>query len=358
MRITPQLKEIAMRDEQHPENIIPLSDAPPLRVAVAGGGSWGTALAHVLAARGHEVRLILRDVAVAEAVNTRHENPRYLPGRTLHPKVTASTAPSDMTGRDLTVLAVPCQQLRAFLSAHEYFFSQGAVLVNAAKGLETGSLTTVQQMVAEVLGHKQPRYAILSGPSFAAEVMDEQPTAVVLGCADEQVGAWLRSVFSTRWFRCYSSTDVVGVELGGALKNIMAIAAGVCDGLGFGHNARAALMTRGLAEISRIGVASGARAMTFMGLSGLGDLTLTCTGDLSRNRQVGLRLGRGESLDDIVRSLGMVAEGVKTAGAVHALAARLGVSAPITAAMHAVLQEGKEPGVAVTELMTRTLKEE
>lgn len=347
-----------MRDKKYPESNTARQGASALRVAVAGGGSWGTALAHVLAVRGHEVRLILRDGAIAEAVNTRHENPRYLPGRALHHAVTASSSVDDMTGRDLIVLAVPCQQLRAFLTANEQAFSEGAVLVNAAKGLETGTLTTVQQMVSEVLGHKHPRYAILSGPSFAAEVMDEQPTAVVLGCADEQVGAWLRSVFSTRWFRCYSSTDVVGVELGGALKNIMAIAAGVCDGLGFGHNARAALMTRGLAEISRIGVASGARAMTFMGLSGLGDLTLTCTGDLSRNRQVGLRLGQGESLENIVRSLGMVAEGVKTAGAVHALAARLGVSAPITAAMYAVLQEGKEPGVAVTELMTRTLKEE
>lgn len=333
-------------------------DAACLRVAVAGGGSWGTALAHVLAVRGHEVRLILRDNAVADAVNECHENPRYLPGRTLHSSVTASTKPADMAGRDLVVLAVPCQQVRDFLITSGDVLSQGAVLVNAAKGLEIGSLSTVAQVVDEVLAHKKPHYAILSGPSFAEEVLDEQPTAVVLGCADEQVGAWLRTVFSSRWFRCYSSTDVTGVELGGALKNVMAIAAGVCDGLGFGHNARAALMTRGLAEISRIGVASGARAMTFMGLSGLGDLTLTCTGDLSRNRQVGLRLGQGESLEDIVRSLGMVAEGVKTAEAVHALAARLGVSAPITAAMHVILREGKCPRAAVTELMTRTLKEE
>ena len=345
-----------MREANSPEMVSPA--VPCLRVAVAGGGSWGTALAHVLAVRGHTVRLVLRDASVAEAVNTRHENPRYLPGRLLHAGVTASTQAGDMAECDLVLLTVPCQQVRAFLTASRDFFAPGVVLVNAAKGLETGSLTTVAQVVDEVLGDKNPRYAILSGPSFAAEVMDGQPTAVVLGCADEQVGAWLRGIFSTRWFRCYSSTDVAGVELGGALKNIMAIAAGVCDGLGFGHNARAALMTRGLAEISRIGVACGARAMTFMGLSGLGDLTLTCTGDLSRNRQVGLRLGRGESLDDIVHSLGMVAEGVKTAEAVHALAGRLGVSAPITAAMHAILQEGKDPGAAVTELMTRTLKEE
>ena len=330
----------------------------PLRVAVAGGGSWGTALAHVLAVRGHSVRLILRDAAVAEAVNTRHENPRYLPGRMLHARVTASTLLQDLGGRDVLVLAVPCQQVRYFLLEAQPFLADGAVLVNAAKGLEIGARLTVGQIVGQVLGHKAPRYAILSGPSFAAEVLDEKPTAVVLGCAAEDLGAHLREVFSTRWFRCYSSTDVMGVELGGALKNVMAIAAGICDGLDFGHNTRAALMTRGLAEMSRLGVACGARAMTFMGLSGLGDLTLTCTGDLSRNRQVGLRLGQGESLEHIVHSLGMVAEGVKTAQAVHALALESHVSAPITAAMHAILHEGKCVREAVTELMTRTLKEE
>lgn len=329
-----------------------------LRIAVAGGGSWGTALAHLLAVGGHEVRLVLRDAAVAEAVNTRQENPRYLPGRELHRAVRAGTNPALLAGRDLVVLAVPCQQVRSFLEQARPHLGAGAVLVNAAKGLETGRLETVGQVAEAVLKGLSPRYAVLSGPSFAAEVLDRQPTAVVLGCADEALGGRLRAVFSTDWFRCYSCTDVIGVELGGALKNVMAIAAGLCDGLGFGHNARAALITRGLAEMSRLGVARGARAMTFMGLSGLGDLTLTCTGDLSRNRQVGLRLGRGETLDDITASLGMVAEGVKTTQAVCALAGQLGVSAPITAAVHDILYRGKAPRAAVTELMTRALKEE
>ncbi len=329
-----------------------------LRVVVAGGGSWGTALAHLLAVGGHEVRLVLRDAAVADAVNTRHENPRYLPGRRLHPAVRAGTDLAALAETDLVVLAVPCQQARSFLERAKSRLAPGTVLVSAAKGLETTRLETVGQVTQAVLEGLKPRYAVLSGPSFAAEVMDRQPTAVVLGCADETLGASLREAFSTEWFRCYSCTDVVGVELGGALKNVMAIAAGLCDGLGFGHNARAALMTRGLAEMSRLGVARGAQARTFMGLSGLGDLTLTCTGDLSRNRQVGLRLGRGEVLEDITASLGMVAEGVKTTEAVYALAGKLGVSAPITEAVHAILYHRKPPRAAVTELMTRALKEE
>ena len=329
-----------------------------LRVTVAGGGSWGTALAHVLASRGHDVRLLLRDAAVAEAIRTRGENPRYLPGRALHPGIAAHTELDALAGRDILVLAVPCQQARAFLRAARAHLARGCILVNAAKGVETARGTTLGQAVAEELADLAPRYAILSGPSFAAEVLDGHPTAVVLGCAEEALGAQLRECFSTASFRCYSSTDVLGVELGGALKNVMAIAAGVCDGLDFGHNARAALITRGLAEISRIGVACGARPLTFMGLSGLGDLTLTCTGDLSRNRQVGLRLGAGESLAHIVASLGMVAEGVKTTEAVHALAARLGVAAPITDAMFEILHHGRDPRAVVVELMTRALKEE
>lgn len=331
---------------------------PHLKVTVAGGGSWGTALAHVLAGNGHDVRLWLRDAAVAEAIRTRRENPRYLPGRALHGGIEPRTDMEALRHQDVIVLAVPCQQVRAFLREAGPHLGPRCILVNAAKGLETGGCTTVGAVVAEELTTLRPRYAVLSGPSFAAEVLDGQPTAVVLGCAEEALGAELRAYFSTASFRCYSSVDVLGVELGGALKNVMAIAAGVCDGLGFGHNARAALMTRGLAEISRLGVACGARALTFMGLSGLGDLTLTCTGDLSRNRQVGLRLGRGESLDHIVRSLGMVAEGVKTTEAVKALAASLKVAAPISLAMFDILRHGRDPRAAVVDLMTRALKEE
>lgn len=329
-----------------------------LRTAVAGGGSWGTALSHVLAAAGHETTLVLRDETVARAVNERHENPRYLPGKALHPKVTATTDLQALQACDVVVLAVPCQHQRSWLKSAGAFLSPETVIVNASKGLENGSCLTMSRVLQEELPELAARYAVLSGPSFAAEVMDAQPTAVVLGCRDETLGSMLRSLFSTPFFRCYSSTDVTGVETGGALKNVMAIAAGVCTGLGFGSNASAALITRGLAELSRLGVAMGARPLTFMGLSGLGDLVLTCTGGLSRNRQVGERLGRGESLEAIVSSLGMVAEGVKTAGAARQLAARFGIEAPVTEAVCRILYEGTGPETAVRDLMDRPLKEE
>lgn len=324
---------------------------------VAGGGSWGTALAHLLAAHGHDVTLWLRDARVAEAINLRHENPRYLAGLLLHPALKASTNPSVLKA-PCVVLAIPCQQLRVWLREHLPFLHPEPVLINAAKGLEIATLATPSRMVAEEIPAGRAHYAMLSGPSFAAEVLRGQPTAVVLASHDEALGCRLREAIAGPLFRCYSSTDVVGVEMGGALKNIMAIAAGICDGLGLGHNSRAALITRGLAEMSRLGMACGAQERTFMGLSGLGDLTLTCTGDLSRNRQVGLRLGRGESLDAITTSLGMVAEGVKTTAAVHMLAQRLGVEAPITAAVHSVLYENTSPAQAAASLMTRALRTE
>ena len=329
-----------------------------LRAAVAGGGSWGTALAHVLATAGHDTTLVLRDETVARAINERHENPRYLPEKKLNPEVKASVSPECLEDVDILVLAVPCQHQRSWLQAALPRLPEGCVIVNASKGLENGTCLTMSRVVSEELSSLFPRYAVLSGPSFAAEVMDGQPTAVVLGCGDDTLGARLREVFSTPFFRCYSSSDVIGVETGGALKNVMAIAAGICDGLGFGSNARAALITRGLAELSRLGTAMGAKPLTFMGLSGLGDLVLTCTGGLSRNRQVGLRLGRGEKLDDIVSSLGMVAEGVKTAEAAALLAARLHVSVPVTEAMCRVLHDHADPADAVRDLMERPLREE
>lgn len=336
-----------------------MSERTSLHAAVAGGGSWGTALAHVLASAGHSVTIVLRDEATARAINERHENPRYLPGRPLHPGVKASVAPDALETCDLLVLAVPCQHQRAWLRGFGARLKPGQIIVNASKGFEAESCLPMSRVIREELGEEAARrYAVLSGPSFAAEVMDEHPTAVVLGCADETLGSRLRALFSTPFFRCYSSTDIIGVEAGGALKNVMAIAAGVCDGLGFGSNARAALVTRGLAELARIGTAMGARPLTFMGLSGLGDLTLTCTGALSRNRQVGLRLGQGETLEHIVGTLGMVAEGVKTAQAALQLAERFGTEAPITETVCRILYRSASPREAVSELMTRELKEE
>ncbi len=325
-------------------------------ICVAGGGSWGTALAHHLTTCGLPTTLWLRDEAAALAINREHRNPRYVSSFDLHPALRATSDPAAL-GAPLVVLAVPCQQLRGWLTRHADFFHERPVFVDASKGLEVGTLASPGRMVAETVGERA-RYAALSGPSFAAEVLRGLPTAVVLACADEALGASLRDAFSGPNFRCYSSTDVIGVELGGALKNVVAIAAGMCDGLGFGHNSRAALIARGLAEISRIGEACGARPSTFMGLSGLGDLTLTCTGDLSRNRQVGLRLGRGESLEAIAGDLGMVAEGVATADAACALARRLGVEAPIAEAVRAIVREGRSPAEEVRRLMTRGLREE
>lgn len=328
-----------------------------IRFCVAGGGSWGTALAHLLAGLGYDVRLWLRDADAARRINETHENARYLPGLPLHPALRAETDPDALSATYL-VLTIPTQQLRGWLEAHRRHLNASPVLINAAKGLEVGTLATPSRIVAETLTGTPFRFAALSGPSFAAEVMRGLPTAVVLAGKEAELVRRLRDLLSGPRFRCYSSADVTGVEMGGALKNIMAIAAGVSDGLHFGHNTRAALITRGLAEMSRIGMACGAKERTFMGLSGLGDLTLTCTGDLSRNRQVGLRLGRGEALEAITAGLGMVAEGVKTTLAVHDLAASLGVEAPITDAVHSILFSGERPADAVTRLMTRTLREE
>ena len=328
-----------------------------ISICVAGGGSWGTALGHLLARGGHHVCLWMRNASVVRAVNEKHENPRYLPGLSLDERLVATTDPAALD-RPLVVLAVPCQQLRGWLTEHARHFQPRAILVNAAKGIETGSLATCSEMTSQTLGRLNPRYAVLSGPSFAADVLRDLPTAVVMAAYDEALGCYLRDIFSGPVFRCYSSTDVMGVEMGGALKNVMAIAAGTCDGLGLGANSRAALITRGLAEMSRLGVARGAQAHTFMGLSGLGDLTLTCTDDLSRNRQVGLRLGRGEKLDHITQSLGMVAEGVKTTAAIYDMAKKLGVDAPLTNAVHSILYEGQSPQAALRDLMARTLREE
>ncbi len=334
-------------------------------IAVLGGGSWGTALAHLLAHAGHSVTLLVRDAEQAASINERHENLRYLRGIPLHPEIRAVAGETGgveqaavLSGVSLLVLSVPCQAMRGTLRKLAGVVPPDCVLVNTAKGIEVSELVTVEQMVHEELPGFMERYAVLSGPSFALEVAACKPTAVVLGCRNEALGARLRELFATPWFRAYSSTDVAGVELGGAVKNVIAIAAGLSDGLGFGLNARAALVTRGLAETSRLGVALGARASTFMGLSGLGDLMLTCSGDLSRNRQVGLRLGAGETLEAIAASMHMVAEGVKTTQAVHRLARELDEDMPVTRAMYGVLYEHIPPREAVQTLMGRQLKEE
>ncbi len=329
-----------------------------LQIAVVGGGSWGTAVAQTLSEKGHKISLILRDKNLVDEINSKHENTRYLANYKLNSDIYATTDLSLLSRVNIIVLAVPTQNLRAFLHSAKDYFNPNAIVVNTAKGFEVQSGQTIQYVVNDVLGCKTPRYAVLSGPSFAAEVMKKNPTVVVLACAVREIGEDLRDAFSSDNFRCYSSEDVMGVEVGGALKNIIAIAAGIVDGLGFGSNTRAALVTRALAEMSRIGVSLGGRATTFMGLSGLGDLMLTCTGDLSRNRQVGLRLGAGESLENILDTLGMVAEGVKTTEAVYYMTKELNVNSPIIHAVYDVLYNKSDPRQAVLELMRRDLKHE
>lgn len=327
-----------------------------MQAAVLGAGSWGTALAHVLALGGEATVLWGRDRALMEEMAQCRENRRYLPGWSMAAAVrpTADMAAA-LHDAALVVLAIPCQRLAEFLREHATLFPEGAVVVCASKGVEQGSLRTMGQVVAAELGARR-RYAVLSGPSFAAGVMAGQPTAVVLGCADTSLGEGIQKRFSSALFRVYGTLDVLGVELAGALKNVMAIAAGLADGLGFGANARAALITRGLAEMARLGEAMGARAQTFMGLAGLGDLVLTCTGDESRNRRVGLAVGRGQTLEAALTQVGGTAEGVWTTQAVWTLAQRLGVEMPICEQVHAVLFSGKSPADAVEALMRRPLR--
>lgn len=331
-----------------------------MKIAVIGGGAWGTALANNWAGKdGCEVSLWVREPEVLTAINERHENETYLPGTALDPRLRATTDMAEaMSGVAFCVFVVPSQFFRASLREFKPHLPESPVIVCANKGVELGTLATMSEIVAEELAGVNPRFAMLSGPSFAKEVAAGVPTAVALGCEDETLGEQLREALSTEVFRVYSNPDFRGVELGGALKNIIAIAVGCVDGLEFGHNARAALITRGLAEMSRLGEALGANAATFQGLAGMGDLVLTCTGDLSRNRQVGLALGRGKTLDDILKDMKAVAEGVKTTESVHHLAAKLGVPMPITDQLYAILYENKPPREAVRELMTRELKAE
>jgi glycerol-3-phosphate dehydrogenase (NAD(P)+) len=327
-------------------------------VAILGAGSWGTALAVHIARAGRDVRLWARGSALVEAIATTRRNPRYLTDVPLPDTVHVTTAmDAALREVDVVVIAVPTHGVRVVMRAAAPLLARGAVLVSAAKGLETQSLQRMSQVVAAETGDRHP-VVVLSGPSFAAEVAHELPTAVLAASADGAAAEAVQEQFRGRSFRIYVSDDVPGVEIGGALKNVIAIAAGCVEGLGLGHNALAALITRGLAEISRLACAEGGKRETLAGLSGLGDLVLTCTGDLSRNRRVGIELGRGRSLIDILRDIRMVAEGVRTTGAALALGERHGVELPIAAQMAAVLEGRSSPMVAVESLMGRRQRPE
>jgi len=328
-----------------------------MTVAVIGGGSWGTALASHLVRSDQDAALWVREPELARHVNDRHESPVYLPGIVLPTGLRATCDLEEVVrGADLALIVIPSEFCRAVYRRLSPVLAPAVTLVSATKGLETESLLRMSEVAAQECPGRQ--LAVLSGPSFALEVAREQPTAVVVASTDLALAERIQRRVSSRTFRAYSSEDVVGVELAGALKNVIAIAAGILDGLGYGHNTAAALVTRGLAEIARLAVAAGSRPDTLAGLAGLGDLVLTCTGALSRNRRLGQALGRGQTLTQALAGSSMVVEGVRTTLAGCSLAARTGVEMPIVQQMKAVLYDGKPPAEAVDELMLRSLKRE
>lgn len=328
-----------------------------MRCAVVGGGAWGTALANLLARNGHDVMIWAREPDVVASINERHVNARFLEGHALEPSLRATDDLGlAVSGATLVTLAPPSHALRAVLRSVEDSVRSDAVLAVASKGLEPDTLLVMTDVVRAEF--PEGLVVALSGPSFASEVAQRHPTAVVAASADAEAAAAVQRAFSSAEFRVYSHHDVLGVELGGALKNVMAVAAGISDGLGLGYNSRAALITRGLAEMTRLGVASGAEAATFAGLAGLGDLVLTCTGPISRNHAVGERIGGGATLAEALAGRDTVAEGVVNARNALALSRRVGVEMPIIEAVHRVLFEDIPPREAMAALMTRELRTE
>jgi glycerol-3-phosphate dehydrogenase (NAD(P)+) len=327
-------------------------------MTVLGAGSWGTALAVHLARAGRPVRLWARDERLVEEMRSGRTNPRYLPDVVLPERLMPTGSLEEAVhGSAFVIAAVPSHGLRAVIRAAAPSFAPHAIVVSAVKGLEADSFQRMSQVISGETGGQLP-IVVLSGPSFAVEVARELPTAVLAASSDGMAAERVQEQFRGRGLRLYVADDVAGVEIGGALKNVIAIAAGVVEGLGLGHNAMAALITRGLAEISRLATAEGGRRETLAGLSGLGDLVLTCTGSLSRNRYVGVELGRGRSLADILGGMRMVAEGVRTTGAALALGTRHGLELPIAAQMSAVLEGKRSPMEAVGELMGRRQRAE
>lgn len=329
-------------------------------IAIIGAGHWGTALAVGSARKGHHVRLWSRNAAVVDSIDHSRVNSAYLPAVTLPESVLATTRiESALDGAELVILAAPSHATREILMNMTPSLSSNMIFVSATKGIEIETGKRMSEVVQDVVGAKfQPRFVCLSGPSFAKEVVEQYPTAIVAASADAEARHLVQAELSSENLRIYANDDVVGVELGGSVKNVMAIAAGMVAGMGFGSNSVAALITRGLAEMSRLAVRAGARIETMMGLAGLGDLVLTCTGNLSRNRYVGQELGRGRNMTDIIAGLNEVAEGIKTTMAVRQLAGRLAVEMPITDQVHAVLYEGKSVRAATNDLMTRPLRDE
>jgi glycerol-3-phosphate dehydrogenase (NAD(P)+) len=328
-----------------------------VRCSVIGAGAWGTALANVLAENAHDTSVWAYEPEVAESINTAHESPRFLHGVALHPSLRATNELAEsLAAAELVIFATPSHALRALAANANRWLAPTVTLVVATKGIERERLALMTEVVAEECPGRP--VVALSGPSFAAEVAARQPTAIVAASTDAAARTLTQQALSSPSFRVYTNDDVVGVELGGALKNVMAVATGISDGLELGFNARAALITRGLAEITRLGVRLGARPSTFAGLAGIGDLVLTCTGALSRNRGVGLEIGRGAALGEILANRDTVAEGVVTSESARALAVREGVEMPIVNAVYRVLFERQPARWALVELMARDLRSE
>ncbi|MCW2779161.1 MAG: hypothetical protein JWN17_2886 [Frankiales bacterium] len=329
------------------------------RAAVLGTGSWGTAFGKVLADAGTDVVLWARRQELADAVNATHENPDYLPGLRLPDNLTATSDPLEaVAGADFVVLAVPSQSLRANLAAVAGGLAPGAVLVSLMKGVELGTLKRMSEVMAEVADVPATQVAVVSGPNLAKEIALGQPAATVVACTDGAAAERLQAASMTRYFRPYSNTDVVGCELGGAVKNVIALATGMAEGMGLGDNTKASLMTRGLAETARLGVVLGADPLTFSGLAGLGDLIATCSSPLSRNRTFGEKLGRGQTLEEILAQKQQTAEGVKSCRSILDLARKHDVDMPITEQVVAVCHEGLSPREVIKALMGREARSE
>ncbi|MDY6856199.1 MAG: NAD(P)H-dependent glycerol-3-phosphate dehydrogenase [Thermodesulfobacteriota bacterium] len=327
-------------------------------IGVIGAGSWGTTLANLLAEKGYRVTLWVYEPELCDIIKRKRENTLYLPDSKLSDNIYPTASFAEVCkGKGILVSVVPSHVVRNTISQTIPFLAEKPIIVSASKGIESDTLMSMSHVLKEVLPvalHENLVY--LSGPSFAKEVIKKTPTAVSVASENQEACRIAQGVFATQFFRVYTNSDVIGVELGGALKNVIAIAAGTSDGLGFGHNTRAALITRGLAEISRLGVFVGANPLTFSGLTGLGDLVLTCTSDLSRNRSVGLQLGKGKKLKEILDDMKMVAEGIKTTKAAYHVAKKLNVQMPITEQIYYLLYEDKPAKDVVTQLMSRDLK--
>jgi glycerol-3-phosphate dehydrogenase (NAD(P)+) len=329
------------------------------RAAVLGTGSWGTAFAAVLADAGTQTVLWARREELADTVRDRHENPDYLPGIALPESLSATHDPQEaIDDADFVVLAIPSQTLRDNLTEWAPYIPRQAVLVSLMKGVELGTTKRMSEVICEVADVSAARVAVVSGPNLAKEIAQHQPAATVVACPDATAAGRLQTACHTRYFRPYTNTDVVGCELGGAVKNVIALASGMAEGMGFGDNTRASIITRGLAEMARLGTALGADAMTFAGLAGLGDLVATCSSPLSRNRTVGEQLGRGRPLDEVINEMRMVAEGVKSSQSIVDLARKHDVEMPIAEHVVRVVHEGMSPKEMVRSLMSREAKAE